>query len=104
MEAITEADFMAAIVVDAERLGFLVYHTHDSRRSDPGFPDLFMLHPTKLRIVILEVKGMKTKVSALQRVWIKALQAFSAVVSPKRFYAAIVRPSDQALIDSLLSG
>lgn len=103
MEAISEADFQAGIVRDAERLGWMVYHTFDSRRSDPGFPDLFMIHPTKIRIVILETKAMKTKTTAKQKAWIKVLQAFAAAVSPKRFYAGIVRPSDQALIDSLLS-
>ena len=103
-ESISEKDFMAGIIADAERLGWLTFHTYDSRRSNEGFPDLFMLHPTKMRIVILETKAMKTKTTAKQKAWIKALQAFAIVVGPKFFYAAIVRPSDQALIDSLLSG
>ncbi len=103
-ESITEADFMAGIIRDAETLGWMAYHTHDSRRSSEGFPDLFMIHPKKHRVVILETKAMKTKTTAKQRAWIVALQAFAVVVGPKFFYAAIVRPSDQTLIDSLLSG
>ena len=102
--AISEEDFRQGISEAATLQGWMVYHTYDSRRSNEGWPDLFMIHPAKMRIVILETKAMKTKTTAKQKVWIKALQKFAVVVGPKYLYAAIVRPSDQALIDSLLSG
>ncbi len=35
-----EGDFQAGVVRLAELRGWLVYHTHDSRRSQPEFPDL----------------------------------------------------------------
>lgn len=34
-----EKDFQQRVINLAESLGYLVYHTHDSRRSQPGFPD-----------------------------------------------------------------
>ena len=36
----TEKQFQSHIVQYAKMRGWLVYHTHDSRRSEPGFPDL----------------------------------------------------------------
>ena len=36
----TEKDFQAQIVELIGVLGGMVYHTHDSRRSAPGYPDL----------------------------------------------------------------
>lgn len=47
-------------VVDAARLnGWLVYHTHDSRRSAEGFPDLVMLRLS--RMVVAELKTPTAK-------------------------------------------
>ena len=55
LRRITEAQFQARVVGIARENGFkvlrkdplqrpldLVYHTHDSRRSVPGFPDLVL--------------------------------------------------------------
>ena len=39
----TEKQFMAQVVELAKLKGWLVYHTYDSRRSEPGFPDLCMV-------------------------------------------------------------
>ena len=33
-----EADFQATVIELAELQGWRVYHTHDSRRSQPGLP------------------------------------------------------------------
>lgn len=38
----TEKDFQNNIISAARDLGFLVYHTSDSRRDEPGFPDLII--------------------------------------------------------------
>lgn len=51
---LTEKDFQQLIIDTARALGWLVYHTHDSRRSAPGFPDLILLRPPEL--VVVEVK------------------------------------------------
>ena len=51
------------------------YHTHNSRRSDPGFPDCVMLQGSALmgeptRLVVAELKSAKGKVSAAQQGWL----------------------------------
>ena len=43
---ILEADFQAQVVKLALLLGWKVYHTHDSRRSREGFPDLILIRRT----------------------------------------------------------
>ena len=39
----TEKKFQAAVLQIANMYGWLAYHTHDSRRSAPGFPDLVLV-------------------------------------------------------------
>ena len=92
---ITEKAFQAQIVELAELRGFFVYHTHDSRRSQPGFPDLVLIKGT--RLVFLEVKSEKGKVSNAQMDWILALQVVSTV------HAAVVWPQDWDDIERLLT-
>ena len=55
--------------------GFHFYHTHNSRRSDPGFPDCVMLKGSALlgeptRLVVAELKSSRGKVSAAQQGWL----------------------------------
>lgn len=69
----TEAQFQSAIITLAIRLGWMHYHTHDSRRSVPGFPDLVLVHPLKRRTIFRELKTMKGRVSAAQTQWLEAL-------------------------------
>ena len=38
----TEKQWQATVTQLAQTLGWMVYHTHDSRRSEPGFPDLVL--------------------------------------------------------------
>lgn len=53
-------------------LGALFYHTHDSRRSDPGFPDCVILFPGG-RLIFAELKTQRGKESKAQREWIDRL-------------------------------
>lgn len=62
----------------AVELGWLRYHTYDSRRSAAGFPDLVMVR--RGRIVWRELKSMKGRVSADQRTWLDALEKANADV------------------------
>jgi hypothetical protein len=50
-EPINEAAFQRMIMDLARYNGWRVYHTHDSRRSEPGFPDLVI---ARVRRVIAE--------------------------------------------------
>ena len=47
------------------------YHTHDSRRSEQGFPDLVLIR--RERLIFAELKTEKGKTSAYQRAWLEAL-------------------------------
>lgn len=62
----------------ARELGWLRYHTYDSRRSAAGFPDLVMVR--RGRIVWRELKSMKGRVSSDQRKWLDALEKANADV------------------------
>ena len=89
---ITEAQFQARVVGLARRAGFrlpeggpkgfpldLVYHTFDSRRCAPGFPDLVMVHPETGRIVIAELKAEGGYARPEQRAWLEAFRKNPAV-------------------------
>lgn len=69
----TEAELMANVRQVALLGGWLTYHTHDSRRSDKGFPDLVMVHPITGRTVYVELKSAKGRIRPEQRTWIDAL-------------------------------
>lgn len=71
--AMTEKDFQATIVAHAERLGWLVYHTYDSRRSQPGYPDLHLVHPVQRRSMLRELKTEKGRLTPAQQRWQSAL-------------------------------
>ena len=66
----TEKELQAAVVQLAKLLGWKVYHTYDSRRSEPGFPDLMMLRGECALAV--ELKSAKGKVTPAQLAWLNA--------------------------------
>ena len=55
----TETELQDLVLKAAEWQGWLVYHTHDSRRSSPGFPDLAMVRRDRAvrRLPYLTVEG-----------------------------------------------
>ena len=77
-----EADFQAWVIAFARERGWLTYHTHDSRRSTPGFPDLVMLRTTTdcTRLVVAELKMPGKKPKAAQRTWLRAFERSGAEV------------------------
>ena len=61
-------------VIEAARLhGWRVYHTHDSRRSEPGYPDLALVHPVRCRYMLWELKVGDNGLSKDQAWWLWAL-------------------------------
>lgn len=84
--AITERAFQGQVLDLARRFGWLAYHTHDSRRSDPGFPDCVFVRGA--RVVFAELKRERGgRVSPEQRAWLDAL-----TLTPAESY--LWRPSD----------
>ena len=71
-----ERDFQAAVCELAKTLGCLVYHTHDSRRSEPGFPDLVIVG--KRRVMFRELKTQSGRLSPAQEAWLYRLQTAGA--------------------------
>lgn len=70
----SEARFMAAVIRYARFWGWTVYHTHDSRHSEAGFPDLTMrrMGPTGWRVVAAELKQSGKVPTPAQSAWLQA--------------------------------
>jgi hypothetical protein len=81
----TEAQLQQTILDAARQLNWMVYHTFDSRRSEPGFPDAVLLRGR--RCLVLEFKTEKGRVSTAQTEW---LEAFAEAGIDAR----VVRPSE----------
>lgn len=67
----TEKSFQQKVIDLARLQGWKVYHTYDSRRSEPGFPDLVLVKPGKL--VFAECKTDSGKPTEAQKEWLIAL-------------------------------
>lgn len=80
-----ERDWQAMVTAAAQHLGYLAYHTHDARRSQPGYPDLCLVRGE--RLVFLELKTERGRVRPEQQVWLDALSQVPGVV------AMVARPS-----------
>ena len=65
-----EKNFQAYIVSIAKNRGWRVYHTFNSRRSEPGFPDLLLV---RNRILYRELKTEKGRISPAQKAWGESL-------------------------------
>lgn len=72
-KAMSEAQLQDQVVELAKRMGFISYHTFDSRRSAPGFPDLVLVHPKQRRILWRELKSETGTPTPEQKVWISTL-------------------------------
>lgn len=68
----TEKQLQSCVVKLAKLLKLLVYHTHDSRRSEAGFPDLCIVGPHSM--FFAELKSDKGRVSKAQLGWLSALE------------------------------
>jgi hypothetical protein len=73
---VTEKVLLANVRELAGWLGWKTYHTHDSRRSDAGFPDLAMVRGG--RAIFAELKTAKGRVTQAQLDWLAALAAAGA--------------------------
>jgi hypothetical protein len=75
----------------ADLLGWrLRYHTHDSRHSQPGFPDLVLVRE---RVLFVECKSDRGKPSPAQLAWLAGIEAVSRFCNG-RLAAYMWRPAD----------
>ena len=68
MPKITERQWQEQVEELAAMLGWKKYHTWNSIKSDPGFPDLVLVRPPRLIFAELKVDGKKP--DARQLAWL----------------------------------
>jgi hypothetical protein len=93
---IREKDFMAQVVQLGNLHGWRSYHTYDSRKSAPGFPDLFMIRGPRAIVAELKRDG-KQKLTAHQEAW---LQLFRGVPGVEAYHWT---PGDWEEIERVLA-
>jgi hypothetical protein len=69
---VTEAQLQQATIDTATALGWLSYHTYDSRKSAPGFPDCAFVRAP--RLLLVEFKGAKEPLRIEQQAWALELE------------------------------
>lgn len=97
----SEAVFMARVIKLLESAGYapeLIYHTYNSKRSNPGFCDIVAIRPSDHHRKWIECKAEKGQPSAEQFFWLMELQLGGED-------ASLLRPSDlQELMAELDNG
>lgn len=71
---ITEKAWSAQFKNLFEMLGWKGYHTFNSMRSAPGFPDWTLYNLSQKRVIFVELKAEDGTLSDRQRVWVDALK------------------------------
>lgn len=71
----TERDLTRAVIDFAKQQHFLVYHTFLSKWSEAGFPDLCLVRE---RVIWVELKSERGKLSERQMEWLETLKAAGA--------------------------
>lgn len=96
-----EAAFQAAVIELARLCRWRCYHTHDSRHSAAGFPDLCLVRESDResggRLIFAELKSARGRLRAEQRAWLDALGASVPGVE-----AYLWRPADWPAIERVL--
>jgi hypothetical protein len=74
---LAERDWQQRVVDLARLRRWRTYHVFDSRRSEPGWPDLVMLR--EARCVVAELKSEHGRLTTAQEVWLTAFRQVPAV-------------------------
>ena len=82
----TEKAVQTAVTQACTRAGWLWYHTHDSRHSPAGFPDVVALKGS--RCLVLELKSATGTLTPAQQTW---LAAWRRILGAE---VHVVRPDD----------
>ena len=88
---LSEKHFQAQVIDLAKKCGALCYHTYDSTRCEPSFPDLVIV---KNKVLYRELKTEKGRLTKAQKAWGDKLTAAGADSA---------RPSDMQEIVKQLS-
>ncbi|QAY16109.1 nuclease [Arthrobacter phage Elesar] len=85
---LTEAQFQQQVIDLAKLHGYtLIYHTHDSRRSQPGFPDLVLVSEHRGRALFRELKTGTGRLTEAQFNWLAGMKL-------AKLNADVWRPAD----------
>jgi hypothetical protein len=95
---VSEKEWQSVVVRYARLRNWLCYHTFDSRRSAPGFPDLVLVHTKQRRVLFVELKAESGKPSLQQTLWLNVLRACPGVET------YLFRPSDWDEVRAVLDG
>jgi hypothetical protein len=96
---VSEKAFMQALRRLAQSQGYYFYHTYSSKRSEPGWPDVALVHPTgDTTLYLLECKREGEQPTLAQQRWLDALGRVT------RVHAQVVRPGDLAVVKAFLAG
>lgn len=90
----SETELQRQIVDLAKAFKWWVYHTYDSRKSTPGFPDLVLIRPP--RVIFAELKSDAGRLTAEQANVLELLRQCGQVES------YIWRPKDWATLVDVL--
>lgn len=64
----------------ARAFGWMSYHTHNSKHSEAGYPDIRFVHPVRGQKFYAELKVGRNEPTDAQRQWIAALTNAGEVV------------------------
>ncbi len=95
---LSEKEFQAIVLTLARREGWRTYHTHDSRKSAAGFPDIVAVHPTR-GLWFAELKSADGRATDDQSRWLVDLML---VTNPP--VVGLYRPADWPEIERILKG
>lgn len=103
--AMSEDDLLEYVTDLADVFGWRCYHTHDSRHSQRGFPDLVLVRAR--RLIFAELKSAKGELTVEQKAWIEALAYLEGDVvevgsPPGKVEVHLWRPTDMAEIERVL--
>jgi len=94
---LTEKAFQQQVTDLARLCGWRVYHTHDSRRCVPGFPDLVLVHRKRGVVLFAELKVGRNTTTPEQEAWLDDLFGCGQRVT-------VWRPEQWPDIEALLTG
>lgn len=99
VELMSETELQEAVIMLARYRDWLWYHTHDSRRSNAGFPDLVLVRGE--RLIFAELKSEKGRTTPNQREWLDSIGDVAAAAANDTWgkiaapiQAFLWRPSD----------
>ena len=97
VDFVTEKQFKQAVIELAQVLGWHVFFTWSSLHSPSGEPDLRMVHPIQKRVLWVELKSERGKLTQAQELAIGMLLDAGAE-------AEVWRPRDWPRIEMILKG